>query len=67
MYQPPRNRHRELDASTDFEVINTEIPGTCPTTVFIPNPATGQYEVMTIDAATEGGELADVQQVTPAE
>ncbi|MGI6871918.1 hypothetical protein [Amycolatopsis sp. 3B14] len=65
-YQPPRNRHRELDASSDFEVIAVELPASYPTTFYALDPETGEYRATVIDAETEGGELTNVVKVDEA-
>lgn len=65
-YQPPRNRHREIDASTDFEVLAVELPASYPTTFYTLDPETGEYRTMTIDAESEGGELTTVVKVAEA-
>lgn len=65
-YQPPRNRHRELNVSGDFEIISIELPATYPSTFYSLDPETGEYQLLTYEAETESGELIDVSKTVAA-
>lgn len=44
LYQPPRNRHRVLDTSADFEALDLQLPGRTPTTNLIFDTESESYQ-----------------------
>ena len=49
VYQPPLNRHRELEVSLDFEAVEFTLPGSSKTTLFFFDEDTEEYEGLEIE------------------
>lgn len=50
LFQPAHNRHRELEASDDFEGLEITFPAKTKTTFLIPDEANAEYKEMTIES-----------------
>lgn len=59
-YQPPRNRHRELEMSADAEALEIQLPGLSTSTFFIYDAASGNYRTLEMKDTDVDDVLAQV-------